>query len=211
MVNGRDAIVGEMVGHALKIIPASLISFGQLKSEYRDAKVLSKATGFPRDYGRNPYAGYDDIQNTPFLYTGPLPKKVKPMEHLVTVVINDEAVAYRYSLLKKQPVVNDEVSGIPIVVLYEKTTGTALGESRISRGKAIGAGAVFNRRLDGRTLSFTQKQETVVDRETGSVWNIFGVATSGPLKGKTLERIASGDFFAFAWMAFRPHTRIYRP
>ena len=82
---------------------------------------------------------------------------------------------------------------------------------KISRGKAIGAGAVFDRRVGGQTLSFTKKQGLFVDRETGSVWNIFGVATSGPLKGKKLDRMVSGDFFAFAWMAFRPDTRIYKP
>ncbi len=73
------------------------------------------------------------------------------------------------------------------------------------------SGAVFDRRVGGQTLSFTEKHGPFVERETGSVWNIFGVATSGPLKGKKLDRIVSGDFFAFAWMAFRPDTRIYKP
>ena len=73
------------------------------------------------------------------------------------------------------------------------------------------SGAVFYRRVGGQPLSFTKKHGLFVDRETGSVWNIFGVATSGPLKGKKLDRMVSGDFFAFAWMAFRPDTRIYKP
>jgi len=206
-----EAIVGEMVGQRLKMIPAALIGFAQFKSQHPNGKVLSKVTGYRRAYGRNPYAGYDDIRNTPFLYRGPLPKKVKPMEHLVTVMLNGEPVAYTYSFLKKQPVVNDEVAGTPIVVFYEETTRTALGRSKVKSGKAIGAGAVFDRRVGGRTLSFTAKQGMFVDRETGSLWNVFGIATSGPLKGKRLERIVSGDFFAFAWMAFRPQTRIYRP
>ena len=206
-----EAIVGQMVGQRLKMIPVALIGFGQFKSEHPDAKVLSKVTGYRRDYGRNPYAGYDDIRKTPFLYKGPLPKKVRSMEHLVTVMINDEPVAYPFSVLKKRPVVNDEVGGIPIVVFYEETTRTALGRSKVKSGKAIGSGAVFMRRVGGQTLSFAKKQGTVVDRETGSIWNVFGIATSGPLKGTKLERIVSGDFFAFAWMAFRPHTRIYRP
>ncbi|MDA2924242.1 DUF3179 domain-containing protein [Acidobacteria bacterium AH-259-L09] len=204
-----EAIVGQMVGHTLEMIPAALIGFGRFKSEHANGKVLSKETGYRRAYGRNPYAGYDDIRKTPFLYRGPLPKKVKPMEHLVTVMINGEPVAYPFSSLKKRPVVNDKVGGLPIVVFYEKTMRTALGREKIKGGKAVGAGAVFERRVDGRTLSFTKKREMFMDLETGSVWNMFGVATSGPLKGKRLKRIVSGDFFAFAWMAFRPHTRIY--
>ena len=206
-----EAIVGEMVGRRLKMIPAALMGFGQFKSQHPDGKVLSKVTGYGRDYGRNPYAGYDDIRKTPFLYKGPLPKKVKPMEHLVTVMINGDAVAYPFSVLKKRPVVNDEVAGVPIVVFFDKTTRTALGREKIKSGKAIGAGAVFDRRVEGRTMSFAKKGDFFVDRETGSIWNVLGVATSGPLKGKRLERVVSGDFFAFAWIAFRPHTRIYRP
>ncbi len=206
-----EAIVGEMVDHTLKMISAPLISFGRFKLQHPDAKVLSRETGYRRSYGDNPYAGYDDLKSKPFLYKGALPKMVQPMEHLVTVMINGEPVAYPYSFLGKRPVVNDKVGGVPIVVFYEKSTGTALGRRKLSRGKAIGAGAVFDRRVGGQTLSFTKKQGLFVDRETGSVWNIFGVAISGPLKGKKLDRMVSGDFFAFAWMAFRPDTRIYRP
>ena len=133
------------------------------------------------------------------------------MEHLVTVMLNGEAVAYPFSTLKKRPVVNDEVGGVPIVVFYEESTRSALSRGKVKSGKAIGAGAVFIRRVGGQTLSFSDKQGMFVDRETGSLWNVFGIATSGPLKGKRLERIASGDFFAFAWRAFRPQTRLYRP
>ena len=102
------------------------------------------------------------------------------MEHLVTVMINGEAVAYPFSTLKKRPVVNDEVGGVPIVVFYEESTRSALGRSKVKSGKAIGAGAVFDRRVGGRTLSFTAKQGMFVDRETDTLWNVFGIATSGP-------------------------------
>ena len=141
-----EAIVGEMVDHTLKMISAPLISFGRFKLQHPGANVLSRETGYRRSYGDNPYAGYDDLKSKPSLYKGPLPKKVQPMEHLVTVMINGEPVAYPYSFLGKRPVVNDTVSGVPIVVFYEKTTGTALGRRKLNRSKAIGAGEVFDRR-----------------------------------------------------------------
>ena len=75
------------------------------------------------------------------------------MEHLVTVMLNGETVAYPFSILKKRPVVNDEVGGIPIVVFYEESTRSALSRSKIKSGKAIGAGAVFIRQVGGQTLS----------------------------------------------------------
>ncbi len=84
----------EMVDHTLNMISAPLIRFGRFKSEHPDAKVLSRETGYRRSYGDNPYAGYDDLKSKPFLYKDPLPKKVQPMEHLVTVMLNGEPVAY---------------------------------------------------------------------------------------------------------------------
>ncbi len=57
--------------------------------------VLSRETGYTRSYGNNPYAGYDDINNTPFLYDGPTPPgQLLPMARVLTVELNGEAVAY---------------------------------------------------------------------------------------------------------------------
>jgi hypothetical protein len=47
------------------------------------------------------------------------------------------------------------------------------------------------------------------DRETGSTWTITGEAVDGPLKGERLQPIEHGDYFSFAWFAFRPQTTIY--
>ena len=45
--------------------------------------------------------------------------------------------------------------------------------------------------------------------DTGSVWNIFGKAVSGPLTGRTLASVDNGIHFAFAWLAFYPQADIY--
>jgi hypothetical protein len=48
-----------------------------------------------------------------------------------------------------------------------------------------------------------------MDNETGSKWDITGKAVNGKYRGKNLERIKHGDYFAFAWFVFRPDTEIY--
>ena len=63
-----EAIVGAMTGEQLKMIPAGLIGFEQFQVAYPTGKVFSKETGYSRDYGRNPYPGYDDIHNKPFSF-----------------------------------------------------------------------------------------------------------------------------------------------
>ncbi|GAI93948.1 unnamed protein product, partial [marine sediment metagenome] len=36
-----------------------------------------------------------------------------------------------------------------------------------------------------------------------------GQAIQGELKGKKLSPVAHGDYFAFAWLVFKPETKIY--
>jgi hypothetical protein len=56
-----EAIVGDLVGETLDFLPSSLVGFGDFRETFPEGIVLSKDTGFGRNYGRNPYAGYDRI------------------------------------------------------------------------------------------------------------------------------------------------------
>ena len=62
------AIVGELTGQMLIFLPSIIISWEDFKTNKPEGKVLSQDTGFRRDYGRNPYVGYDRVDNPPFLY-----------------------------------------------------------------------------------------------------------------------------------------------
>jgi hypothetical protein len=75
----------------------------------------------------------------------------------------------------------------------------------------VGAVGVFSPELDGRALSFQYKNGAILDHETGSTWNVLGIATDGPLAGHRLKAIENTVAFAFAWLAFRPDTEIVRP
>jgi hypothetical protein len=68
-----EAIVGDYTGAFLTIVSSQLISFDQFRETYPNAYVLSRETGHRRNYGENPYAGYDDINNTPFLLEEDVP------------------------------------------------------------------------------------------------------------------------------------------
>ena len=88
---------------------------------------------------------------------------------------------------------------------------SALDQSRIASGRDVGASGVFDRRAEGRTLTFEPGPgSTFRDRETGSTWDLRGRAVSGPLRGARLTAVPSGDYFWFAWAVFRPETRVRR-
>jgi hypothetical protein len=206
------AIAGELSGSQLKFYPAAIISWQEFKADHPDGRVLSRQTGFDRDYGRNPYTGYDNVNNPPFLYRGPqTPGTLPPVARVLTVDLNQEAVAYPYDVLQKVRVVNDNVGGQPVAVFWQSGTSSALDASSVAGGKDVGTANAYTRILDGQELNFFIEDERILDHETGSEWNVLGRALSGKLAGKSLTPVVAINHFWFSWAAFRPETRIYQP
>ncbi len=117
-----EAIVGEFTGRRLTFVPAPMISWTDAKTTHPDAQVLSRTSG-SRQYGYNPYAGYDRLNRTSSLYVGPkTPDVLPPLARVLTVALNDDTVAYPYDLLRDLRVVNDTAGDVAIAVLW--TPGT---------------------------------------------------------------------------------------
>jgi hypothetical protein len=118
-----EGIAGEYTGERLTFVPVSIISWEGFMTEYPDGKVLSRETGYSRDYGRNPYTGYDNVNSSPFLYAGPeTPDLLPAMTRVITIDLEDEAVAYPFPVIQQVHVVNDSVGSVPIVVFWEPET-----------------------------------------------------------------------------------------
>jgi hypothetical protein len=205
-----EGIAGEYAGRQLTFLPASIVGWAVFKEAHPDGKVLSQDTGFSRDYGRNPYIGYDDVNRSPFLYDGPrTPGELPPMARVLTVELNGEAVAYPNDVLPELHVVNDTIGGTDVVVIWEPGTASALEGAGVASGSDVGAAAAFERELDGQMLTFRFEDGKIVDEQTGSEWNVLGQAIDGPLAGSELVPVVSVNHFWFSWAAFMPETRIY--
>ena len=203
-------IAGQYAGSRLVFYPANIISWEEFRDRFPDADVLSRQTGYNRSYGRNPYAGYDNVGSTPFLYRGPrTPDALPPMARVLTVDLDEEAVAYPYETLAQVRVINDTVAQRAVLVLWQPGTASALDSGSIAAGRDVGTGASFSRQLDGRILDFEWQDGAIRDRQTGSTWSLLGEATAGPLNGSRLDAVVSVNHFWFSWAAFRPDTRIY--
>jgi hypothetical protein len=210
-----EAIIGDLTGETLAFLPSSIVSFADFEAAHPDGLVLSRDTGYRRSYGRNPYAGYDTIGQSPFLFDGEEDARLPAMERVVTVVLGDgttEAVdvAYPLSILSEVGVINDTQGGRDLVVFHSSGTSSALGAGVIAAGEDVGATGVFDPNLEGQTLTFESEDGTILDNETGSRWNVLGQAIDGPLAGESLAPIVHGDHFWFAWAAFKPDTIIYQ-
>ena len=206
-----ESIVGTLMGTHLTPLPAQIISWEMFKQTFPSGRVLSRRTGYQRSYGQNPYAGYDSLDASPFLYRGPKDTRLRPMERVVTVSIGAEDVAYPFGALERVHVVNDTVGGRPIAVFFERGVTSALDQPNIPASRDIGTAAVFERTIDGKILTFTWTAGRIEDRQIGSTWNILGTAVAGSLKGAHLKPVVHDQQFWFSWAVFRPKTRLYQP
>ena len=157
-LNG-EGIIGDLTGTKLVALPAQIISFEQFRSAYPEGDVLSKDTGHVRDYGRNPYAGYDNIEERPFLYKGPFDKRVPPMEKVVTVSLGGVDKAYPHSVTRKKRVIQDEVGGQALLILHANGAVSALDRSQISRSRMIGSTGVFYNNVEGEARTFSYEKD----------------------------------------------------
>jgi hypothetical protein len=206
-----EAIVGVLTGTRLDYLPAPLVSFRTFRAAYPQGRVLSRETGFARSYGANPYLGYDRPDNAqPFLLRGPADGRLPATERVVALELGGEAKAYPYAALARVGVVNDTLGGVPLVVLWQRGQRSALDGPSIAASRDVGSGVAFDRRLNGRTLTFRRGEDGPEDVETGSRWNLLGQAVAGPLRGEGLRPLVAGNHFAFAWLAFRPQSAIYQ-
>ena len=207
-----EAIVGQLAGDTLEPVAAQTLRWGDFRAGHPGGLVLSRETGFDRPYGRNPYAGYDRGPGPlPSFFSRDADDRLPAMERVAAVRLGERSVAYPFGELRERRVVNDTVGGTPLVVFWAPGTASALDEGTVAAGRDIGSSGVFRRVVDGRVLTFEAAGDRgFVDRETGSRWDLAGRAVDGPLQGARLSPIPHGDYFWFAWAAFRPETRIRR-
>ena len=203
-----EAVVGELTGTRLRVLPAQTLSWGEFRRLHPRADVLSRDTGARRDYGRNPYEGYDEPDSEPFLYDGKPDRRLPPKERVAAVFERGETVVYPFARLREERVVNDEVAGRPVVVLFDPDVASVLDASELAESRDVGTAAAFDRRAAGRTLDLEPHGDGFRDRQTGTTWDLAGRATAGPLRGQRLAPVRHDQQFWFALAAFVPDARI---
>jgi len=203
-----EALAGALAGEELDTYPAQIVSWASWRDAHPDGLVLSRDTGHQRDYGRNPYLGYDDVDRQPFLFRGEVDGRLAAMERVVAIGRGVEPVAVRLGPLAEAGVMDVTVEGEQLTVWHLPGTGSALDNVDTGFGRDVGATGVFRPVADGQQLTFSRQGGGFVDEQTGTRWDIFGTAVDGPLAGQRLEPVEHTDTFWFAWAAYQPDTRI---
>ncbi|MFQ5971555.1 MAG: DUF3179 domain-containing protein [Alphaproteobacteria bacterium] len=124
-----EAIVGEMTGTKLKMLPVRVEAFGRYKQRLPHGLVQRPPRSFTRSYGTNPYSGYDSSRR-PFLYNGPMPDGIAPLAYVVAV----GGEAWSLDLLRRER----RIETGDLVITWEPGQNSALDKRVIAEGRDIG-------------------------------------------------------------------------
>ncbi|MDA2933938.1 DUF3179 domain-containing protein, partial [Acidobacteria bacterium AH-259-D05] len=175
---------------------------GAWKELYPDTLVLSRDTGFNYDYDVLPSGGsYTDWQKSDRI-SHPLVKitdtRFRARETVLGVQVGDVFKAYPFSNLGELAVINDEINGEPVLILFERKSQIA---------------SAFSRKVNENILILEETIEggevMIRDENTGSVWDFEGRAVANEMEGIKLEKLKYHNAFWFAWVDFHPDTLVY--
>lgn len=187
-----EAVQGELQGTKLEFLPSLQTTWSDWKAQNPATVALRKGYFGARD----PYDSYYASNRTGVIGETTQDDRLYVKEFVIGVERNGDPVAFPFSVLNEEPVVNHEAGGEPILVVFNPETGT---------------GVVYKREIDGRLLTFSQVEGTTIhDAETDTTWNgLTGEAIEGSLVGETLTRIKSTASFWFGWKDWYPDSEIY--
>jgi len=140
-----EAIVGAMTGRHLRLIPSRLESFDRFRQRFPQGKVLIPNNPNARNYGRNPYVGYDATGRRPFLYDGSLPDGIEPMERVVAVeTVPGCHEAWALALLRRR----GTIESADLLLQWQPGQASALDKATIPAGRDVGNVIVQKRQGD---------------------------------------------------------------
>ena len=196
-----EAIMGPLTEKRLRMLPAVTVTWGQWKERHADTKVLSRNLGLldggPRAYNRDPFLGYAESVNAlDFAFPvsrDKLDDRLRPGDIAFAVQVGESHRAYALTGTEDR-VINDEVGGESVVVIVGKNGPTAVA---------------FFGAADGQELTFKLEDGSIVNHETGSMWNDTGLAVSGPLSGARLTPVPARTSYWFSLVGALPDIELH--
>jgi hypothetical protein len=212
ILQGEGRVInGPLMDTVFKTGPLLDTTWSQWVKLHPDTSVMSPETPFKRFYSpkdRPEPRGYDRFPAAYFRPTvtrGDL--RLPPFDKVLAVTLPGESGAAGDVIRRAYPiksiieaggVINETIGKAHIAVFYDPRSVAAVAVSSRLGKKLL----TFElRAADGKLGYF--------DKETGTRWNIEGLAQEGRLMGKTLERLDCHLSQWYGWSAYFPDTTIY--
>jgi len=115
----KQAIAGPLKGQHLQQIPLAHTSWSDWQARYPQTRVLSRDTGYRRDYSHSPYAGYADNESLMFEVSR-VDRRIPLKERVIGVELNGVAKAYPFSALSQgSGEVTDQLGGQTVRIVFD--------------------------------------------------------------------------------------------
>jgi hypothetical protein len=119
-----EAVSGAYVGTELTHLPASHTTWRDWRARHPDTLVLSRDTGYRRDYSRMPYDGYEESGRIYFPVAN-RDQRYHPKEKVIGLTLQGEAKAYPFTeLAGRDTPFRDELAGTTITVHFDNENRT---------------------------------------------------------------------------------------
>jgi hypothetical protein len=191
---------GEHKGKKIDTYPSQIMSWSAWKDLHPDTKVLYAAP-------RNPWERFvlflvEDVVirfhrtlTKPFFPTiKNIDKRLPHIAEVIGLSAGDQAKAYPLDYLRDVQVVNTEIDGEPLVIVYDSQRDIQF---------------VYHRNHNGQVLTFeaVNESDTLHLRDnTGQLWKLNGQKQEGDGQLEPAEHMSRA--FWFTWANFHPNTEL---
>ncbi|MCU7812119.1 MAG: DUF3179 domain-containing protein [Candidatus Thiodiazotropha sp. (ex Notomyrtea botanica)] len=125
----KQAVSGDLQGTKLSLLTSQNTTWKDWRTAHPDTVVLSRETGYARNYSRNPYAGYEDQRDLYFPVSG-IDPRYHPKQATLGIELNGKHKAYPYVELDRSGGrVEDSFAGQDLIVRYDRTHQSAWVET----------------------------------------------------------------------------------
>lgn len=187
------AISGPLAGAQLDLVRSDELTSKLWLQESPDALVLAPVGKYASKYEK---AGWEKTVAKLRTVVSVTPKTLAAREIVFGIKTPNASRAFPQSLVLAQAPLLDTVGGEPIVFFVG------------SDGMSVRA---FSREINGDNLEFFKMPNgSITDRQTQSIWNFEGCATTGTLKGNCLRVLTALKDYWFDWQNYHPGSTIYQ-
>ncbi len=202
------AMFGDRQGHTLDLLPVVETTWDTWKRMYPQTKVMAKGSYSLSRYSDYPYGDYRSNDGNflfplrPTLATNPNSQTLRhgTKDRVLGLRIDGDAIAFPFDQMGDRQIIHVTMGGLDVAVAWDAASRMAIP---------------YSRQVAGQVLNFDVVEEgfpfSMRDQETGTLWDIRGLAVEGELAGERLAQLPAHNAMWFAWVTFWPNTEVWSP
>ncbi len=183
-----QCIAGPRKGMQLEEIPSEQTTIASFLRQYPSGRILQPDSNFKATFAKMDL--YDKGLSKSDLTrrdSGSWNRK----SWVIGISEQGKEKSYDWNRLVKERLIQDSLPGLPLLIVLESDSSSFYA---------------LQRKLDDQSLQFRISADSLIDLQTGSGWSLYGLSTSGPMKGKQLKKIKAYQEFLHSWQQFHPNS-----